>query len=595
MILVKYYMRLSIFLVMILGLVFVACQKELSLENGGLYQIPDNDFNTKIAASVSGFVTDNNNAPLPGARVEFGGAAVLTDSYGYFEFKDKKVVQNAAVVKIEKSGFFTLVKTFIAVKEQAGFFRIKLIGKQITGVVNSTTGGIVNAGSNVAINFPADAFVNANTGSNYNGSVNVAVNWINPTSYELQKLMPGDLRGLDSAGNLKHLTTYGMLSVEMAGSAGEKLQLGNNKKASVSSMIPASIISYAPASIPLWHFDETVGLWKEEGFAVKNGNNYIGEVSHFSTWNYDVPANSVIISGTLTGLKSIPISNALIKISQVANPNSFSLVYTNTAGYFRMAVRQNSNLKLEVLGESNCNTAIYSKLITSTNQTISLGILSINVTADIAYVHGAVKDCNNAAVSNGFVLAIKDNLFYRYPLVNGGIFGFSTLLCNGAGSIQLIAQNESTQQQGSTSTITIVTGDNIIGNILACGLSTAEFVHFSIDGVPGTFDAPVDTVWQPQINIFHVVGRRKLPIVENFSAGFDTTGIQLGSLQNLIGCSGTLLPGPSYVPSPVMVQITEFGSIGQYVSGNFSGNIQYVNPPNTVYHIDFSFRVRRTQ
>lgn len=593
--LVKSY-RLFLLQTLILTLILCSCQKEFSFENGGSDLIPDNDFKTEIVTSVSGFVTDENNAPLPNAKVEFGGVSSFTDNYGYFEFSNKQVVQNAATVKIEKSGFFTLVKTFIGVKDKAGFFRIKLIQKNIAGTVNSSTGGSVSSGGNIVINFPANAFVNTNTGFNYNGLVKVAINWIDPTSNELQKLMPGDLRALDSAGNLKHLTTYGMFSVELTGSAGEDLQLGNNKKALVTSLIPSAIISYAPSSIPLWHFDDGMGLWKEEGNAVKTGNNYVGQVSHFSTWNFDVPANCVILTGTLTGLKGIPISNALIRISDVTSPNSFSLVYTDISGYFRIAVKQNSNLKLEVLSETSCNTAIYSKLITSTTQNITLGILPVNVTANIAYINGTVKNCNNNTITNGFVLVIKDNLFYKYPVVNDGNFGFSTLLCNGTGNLQLIAQDEITQQQSSTSTITVVTGDNILGDILACGLSTAEFVHYSIDGVPGAFDAPADTIWQPQQTPFSVVGRRSIPTLEAFTFIFDTAGIRQGSLQNLIGATGTALPGPSQVlPNPIFVQITEYGSIGQYVSGNFSGSVRYVNPPNQIYQITGNFRVRRTQ
>ncbi len=588
--------RFFLFQILILLLIFNSCQKELSLEDGDLFSLPNNDFKTEVITSVSGFIVDENNDPIPDASIEFGGASILTDNYGFFEFTNKSVVQNAAVVKITKPGFFTMVKTFIAVKDKAGFFRIKLIQKTIAGTINATTGGTINYSGNVTINFPADAFINTNTGVNYNGTVQVAVNWIDPTSNELQKLMPGDLRGIDTSGNVKHLTTYGMIDVELTGTGGEQLNLGNNKKAIISTQIPAAILSFAPASIPLWHFNESKGLWKEEGNAIKTGNNYVGQVSHFSPWNYDVPANSVILSGTITGLKGIPISNALIKISSVANLNSFSLVYTDITGYFRIAVRENTNLKLEILGESNCNSAIFARLITSTTQNISLGVLVVNVTADIAYIHGAVKDCNNNAVSKGSLLMLKDNQFYKYPILNDGVFGFTTLLCNGMGNIKLIAINSVSQQQGSTAVLPIVTGDNIIGNILACGLSTAEFVHFSIDGVPGGFDAPADTIWQPSNIYFHVVGRRSLPTFEVFSISFDTAGIGYGSLQRLIGASGTLLSGPTQVlPNPVFVQITEYGSIGQFVSGNFSGNIRDVNPPNQIHQVTGNFRVRRTQ
>ena len=41
----------------------------------------------------------------------------------------------------------------------------------------------------------------------------------------------------------------------------------------------------------VWGFLERMGV--EEGFATKTGSNYVGEVSHFSWWNCDVPINLV--------------------------------------------------------------------------------------------------------------------------------------------------------------------------------------------------------------------------------------------------------------------------------------------------------------
>jgi len=572
-----------------------SCNKELSNENGGSKVILTNDFTTTTTSSVSGFVTDENKIPLTGAIVEFAGSNIITDKYGYFEFSSMEVIQNTAVVKVAMPGYFTLIKTFIATKNKSSFFRIKLSPKKMVGSINSNTGGSVTVANNLTLTIPADGVIDKVTGIKYSGIINIAALWIDPTSNELQNIMPGDLRGIDSSGNVNHLTSYGMATVELTGTAGQHLQLAAGKKAILNGKIPSAIIGNSPLTIPLWYFDEEKGLWKEEGTAVKNGSSYIGEVSHFSSWNYDVPAKCVILSGSFISLKGLPVRNALVKISSVTNPNTSSLVYTDAFGYIRVAVPENSALKLEILGESNCNTAIFSKLITTTKDHLSLGIIDINAWAEMSFVTGSVTDCNNSPVSNGYIIMTKDNLLYRFPLAEDGWFKFTSIVCNGSANISLIAENSATQQQSYSALYTLKAGDNSINSLIACGLSTKEFVHYIIDGIPGAFDTPADTIWQPPSNYFHTVGRRKLPVVENFSATFDTVGIHLGSAQKLIGCSGTLLPGPSIVPSPVMVHITEFGKIGEFVSGNFSGNIQYVNLPNTIFHVDFNFRVKRTQ
>jgi hypothetical protein len=47
------------------------------------------------------------------------------------------------------------------------------------------------------------------------------------------------------------------------------------------------MVSVAPPTIEMWFFDEVKGIWKEEGIGTKQGSVYVGEVSHFSSWNFD--------------------------------------------------------------------------------------------------------------------------------------------------------------------------------------------------------------------------------------------------------------------------------------------------------------------
>jgi hypothetical protein len=106
-------------------------------------------------------------------------------------------------------GFFKGIKTYIATANKSAFFRIKLIPKTSAGTVNGTAGGVVTLTSGLSINFPASAVVNASTNAAYTGTVTVAAFYINPTATDLNSIMPGDLRGLNTDGELKLLTTYG--------------------------------------------------------------------------------------------------------------------------------------------------------------------------------------------------------------------------------------------------------------------------------------------------------------------------------------------------------------------------------------------------
>ena len=241
------------------SVLFFSCQKELSIDNGTGSLPPD--LKTKISSSVSGFVTDENNAAVMGATVQFGSSATVTDKFGYFEAKNVQVVKNAAFVTVSKPGYFKGIKTYIAKEGKSAFFRIKLIPKTIVGNINGTSGGSVTLTNGLSIALPAGAVVNAATNVAYTGTVNVAAFWINPEAADLNKIMPGDLRGIDKDGSLKLLQTFGMAAVELTGASGELLQIATGKKATITLPIPASLTASAPASIPLWYFDETNGLW----------------------------------------------------------------------------------------------------------------------------------------------------------------------------------------------------------------------------------------------------------------------------------------------------------------------------------------------
>ena len=94
------------------------------------------------------------------------------------------------------------------------------------------------------------------------------------------------------------LSSYGMMAVELESSAGEKLQIKSGSTATLSLQFLLQLESSAPATIPLWYVDESTGLWKEEGTATKQGNNYIGTVKHFTYWNCDIQVQTVMLTGT---------------------------------------------------------------------------------------------------------------------------------------------------------------------------------------------------------------------------------------------------------------------------------------------------------
>jgi hypothetical protein len=589
-------------------LFFISCKKSLN-ENIDSNNTPP-DLVTKITSSVSGYVTDQYDVAIVAADVKVGTSNTTTDRYGYFEIKNVEVVKEAATVTVSFPGFFKGIKTYMATSGKSAFFRIKLIPKTNVGNINAGTGGAVSLTNGLNISLPANAVKIASTGSVYSGTVNVAATWIDPTSPELHKIMPGDLRGINTDGLMKGLTTYGMMAVELTGSSGELLQIADGKKSVITFPIPASISSSAPATIPLWYFNETNGLWKEEGIATKTGNTYMGEVSHFSFWNCDVPNINASFDCTVLTNDGQPYAFALVKISVVGATNDSRYGYTDLSGFVTGLIPGNTSLMIEIIDDANCNVPYYSNTFSSTTGRVTLSniILPANTASNIT---GNVATCNGSPVTNGYLILYRGGIPYHYNISNTSSFNVNQLYCQNNNSIELFAIDLANSQQSPTITRQLTAGINSLGTINACGISSAQFMSYTINGInyyidDNTYNSFSSTVMlTPWGNLNELwvdasTGLVSPPLQFSFQA--NTISISQPS-HRLYSCrsyqfgiqSMPTTPVEHVVtfPNPVLVYITEFGNPGEYISGHFSGIGLDDDPPHAAYNFSCSFRVKR--
>jgi hypothetical protein len=339
--------------------------------------------------------------------------------------------------------------------------------------------------------------------------------------------------------------------------------------------------------------DESNGLWKEEGQATKTGGYYEGDVAHFSFWNCDMGSNAVYLELTLVTANG-PLPATLVKITRTNNGAS-SYGYTDSSGHVGGLVFINEPMLLEVLG--TCNDVVYSQNIGPFAQPTNLGTITVTIPSQYQLtISGSAIDCNAAPVANGFAMIYSGGLLLNIPITNGNFSTTITRCTGNVDSVEIIAVDYTTQQQSTTySTVATSAGSITTGVLTACGISTLEYINYNINGVDYSFVAPPDSVGQ------YVQG-----VSSNFSGsdnnqnyiGFniDYNGVGLGTAQLLQNFySSQLGGGTSYIiPNPILVSITEFGNVGQYIAGNFSGIIMSSAPANT-YNITCSFRVRRTQ
>jgi hypothetical protein len=217
------------------------------------------------------------------------------------------------------------------------------------------------------------------------------------------------------------MITYGMIGVELLSGSGQPLKLAQGKKATLEFPVQTEQTAHAPQTIPLWFFDEISGIWREEGSATRIGDKYVGDVSHFSFWNCDIPVPQTILSGSITYSESdSPLSDIYVKITR---PNgSMATANVQSDGYFSGIVPANELLVLSVHSYV-CGSSIelYSTTIGPLAQgVVDLGNIEVTPTSNLAMViSGIVTDCDSNPIEGIAVqITVSESDYPAYVLTN---------------------------------------------------------------------------------------------------------------------------------------------------------------------------------
>jgi len=235
-----------------------------------------------VKTSVFGRVVDEQDRPLSGVSVSGGSAAAMTDENGIYILKDVMLDQARAYIVATKSGFFKGSKIFQPRKD--GMSRpslIKMLEQKSIGTISASAGGSVQSKGGVKVELPANAL------DGYSGVVNVVSNYVNPTSPDFFARMPGDLMADNKDNKRGGLISYGMSNIDLLDDQGNKVKIKAGMQATITLPVPQSLQASASPTIDMWYFDETKGIWKQEGTGTYQNGKYTGKVAHFSVWNYD--------------------------------------------------------------------------------------------------------------------------------------------------------------------------------------------------------------------------------------------------------------------------------------------------------------------
>ena len=467
-------------------LAFASCKKDpVIVEENPPIDITRNF--TQVNTSVAGQVVDVNNAAISNALVSFGTETTTTDANGIFKFENVTVPENRAFVKVEKAGYFHGSRTFFAYKDQRSNVKISLLEKTVQGNIDAT-GGTVTTPEGVKLVFPANAVMDADNNP-YTGTVQVAAQYLDPAAGNILSIMPGDLRGITTDNTEEGLTTYGMVAVELLGTGGELLNVADGKTVQLTMPVGSTQTSSAPAEIPLWYFDEVNGVWKEEGKATLQGNEYVGEVSHFTFWNCDINWDLVYLDGSLL-LEGVALEGANVCLTFDNNGwEATRCDLTNTSGVFSGQVPTNTTFTLTVYSASygaNCGDAIHTQEIGPFTSDVTLDPINIDpatVANNSINLTGTLVDCDNNPVINGYA-KIKIGWYEYYAYTTDGTIDYTFTHCGTATAVEITAVDLTTFTQSDVATFTISNTVDF-GEIGAC-ISLAEYIIFEMDGTTYT-------------------------------------------------------------------------------------------------------------
>ncbi|QQS37775.1 MAG: carboxypeptidase regulatory-like domain-containing protein [Ignavibacteriales bacterium] len=580
----KLYLFLSLFLFCV-ALSFVSCS-----DDGGTEPPPGG---TSKSTTIAGVVLNETNQPVAGAVVSMPGQTdKTTDASGAFLFANITTTLDRFVVNVSKDGFFD-GSVADAVKENGrSDVRVYLVTAGVTQTVDATSGGDAMLSNGSGVKLTGGTIANAN-GSDYTGNVNVSVAYLDPTSESFSNLIPGgDMQATTANNQSATLYSYGIIKVEMKSDAGADLQIKSGMQSEITVDIPPSMEGTAPATIPLWHYDKSTGLWKEEGTATKQGDKYVGMVGHFSDWNCDVPEGTATVRGLVLDCNNRPVPGIRVKIGQAS-------ATTGADGVFERRVPANTAFDVQVLPGNNfglsSNPVAVPPLAEGT--THNVGTLTVPCPT---YVFGMIA-CAGTPLFGQVVLSWDNGYNSQFTDANGK---FRLATAPGKSGVLSVYTFDGRYTTVNVNTPAASGDSSDLGTIQVCDTVQVGDNEFTVNGGGlnnRTFVFAADTF---QVYGYHLPSENLTYIWMVNVFGTDTvafwatfTGTGTGTPTDIIMYfqhnSNYYIAGSSFPGTSVNLNITTYSGVGGLIEGTFGGTLLNFQNQQTVTISNGKFSVIR--
>lgn len=573
--------KLILGVIVMLMMVLTSCNPNESVD---MPEVPEGasgnsqiDFGSNIQRDFMGRIVDQSSIPLDNVNITIGNKTAITDNNGMFVINDVSVKERLGFITAQKPGYLKGMRSVVPTSG-TNMINIMLVAETLVSTVASGSSSEVTLSNGAKVSFDG-AFKDEN-GNAYSGNVDVYMYHLETSNPAIEAIMPGNLQAENANGEERVLVSYGMLNVELKGASGEKLNIADGSVAQIELPINPAQNGVAPATIPLWHFDEVSGVWMEDGEATLVGGKYQGEVSHFSWWNWDAPFPAVILCINAVDANNNPLANLDIKLIE-SNAVNGRTAFTNGDGNICGFVPINEAFTLKAFDP--CGVEVFSSNIGSFSADTNYSLVLPSVTATV--ISGTLVNCANTNVTNGYASIIYGNQLASVPVTNGD-FTLSVIQCATLTSFSLEGVDYDTFEE--TDTISYDFGSADVGNIIACN-AVSEYITLQVDNDPVDYFLSNITADSWSSTSVSIGGQNDIGESILISGSATTLGTHPDNGSSYIGIELNSLNIDHGVPNTLASTITNFGTVGQYIditiTGSYTDNNGVVKSLSAAIHV----------
>jgi hypothetical protein len=310
-------------------------------------------------------VSQTTGEAIANATISVGSKSARSDASGNFSFNAETVAEGVQA-RVESEGYVLYQKPLAAAS--GGTIRLDaiLLPETPAVVINPAIPNIVTSPEGASVTLPVLAGITE--------PLAVSVTYIDAGSSAIGSA-PGDFSGIGTGGTEACLVSRGMIDVKVTGvTTGTDYSLAGMGTYEISVPIPSNLDTAVEGStIPMWYFDEEQGKWIEEGVATKVGSAYVGNVTHFTTWNMDFKDTQL---ASISGVIVDPVSGSTDScyMLSVTFPGFSTSRSSGVKGPFSI-VRLPCAITMNISIQNTLSGEIISKVVTtpSSSENIEIG------------------------------------------------------------------------------------------------------------------------------------------------------------------------------------------------------------------------------